>query len=68
MSVVSPGFWLGIMLVGVGLLVFGKKANLLSNTVFAVIVSVLILAGYFHLVNHYLMDMQGLDYWYLFRK
>ena len=24
--------------------------------------------AYFTIVNHYLMDFQGLDYWYLFRE
>jgi len=28
----------------------------------------LIAIAYFHIVDHYMMDMQGLDYWYLFRK
>lgn len=32
------------------------------------IISVIICMAYFTLVNHYFMDMQGLDYWYLFRK
>ncbi len=40
----------------------------LNNPVVAVIVSLIIAVGYFTLVNHYLMDMQGLDYWYLFRQ
>jgi uncharacterized membrane protein (DUF106 family) len=40
----------------------------LNNPVIAVIVSVIIAVGYFTIVDHYLMDMQGLDYWYLFRK
>ncbi|WP_455244158.1 hypothetical protein [Petrachloros mirabilis] len=40
----------------------------LNNPVVAFIVSIIIVVGYFTLVNHYLMDMQGLDYWYLFRK
>ncbi|MFY4729604.1 hypothetical protein [Nitrospira sp. BLG_2] len=40
----------------------------LNNPVIAVIVSLIIAVGYFTLVDHYLMDMQGLDYWYLFRK
>lgn len=40
----------------------------LNNPVVALIVSVIIAVGYFTLVDHYLMDMQGLDYWYLFRK
>jgi hypothetical protein len=40
----------------------------LNNPVIAVIVSVIIAVGYFTFVDHALMDMQGLDYWYLFRK
>lgn len=40
----------------------------LNNPVVALIVSTIIAVGYFTLVDHYLMDMQGLDYWYLFRK
>ena len=40
----------------------------LNNPVIAVIVSLIIAVGYFTLVDHYLTDMQGLDYWYLFRK
>ena len=40
----------------------------LNKPVVAVIVSLIIAVSYFTLVDHYLMDMQGLDYWYLFRK
>ena len=40
----------------------------LNNPVVAVIVSVVIAVSFFTMVDHYLMDMQGLDYWYLFRK
>lgn len=32
------------------------------------VISFIICLVYFTLVDHYLMDMQGLDYWYLFRK
>jgi hypothetical protein len=42
--------------------------NLLNNTIFAVVISLVISFVYFTLVDHFLMDMQGLDYWYLFRK
>lgn len=47
-----------------------EKSNMsaLNNPVIAVIISTIIAVGYFTLVDHYLMDMQGLDYWYLFRK
>jgi uncharacterized membrane protein (DUF106 family) len=45
-----------------------RPMSALNNPVVALIVSVIIAVGYFTLVDHYLMDMQGLDYWYLFRK
>ncbi|WP_447979597.1 hypothetical protein [Candidatus Nitrospira bockiana] len=64
----NPVFWFALLVIGAVLLFVGKKANLLNNTAYAVIVSILIVVAYFHLVDHYLMDMQGLDYWYLFRK
>ncbi|MGQ0694915.1 MAG: hypothetical protein ACT4OL_04985 [Nitrospiraceae bacterium] len=32
------------------------------------IISLIICVAYFTLVDHFFMDMQGLDYWYLFRK
>jgi uncharacterized membrane protein (DUF106 family) len=57
-----------LLVIGAVLLFIGSKMNLLNNTVFAVVVSAIIVFAYFNLVNHYLMDMQGLDYWYLFRK
>lgn len=68
MIVTNPLFWLALLLIGVVGLVVAKKMNLLNNTVVAVLISVLIAVSYFHLVDHYLMDIQGLDYWYLFRK
>jgi uncharacterized membrane protein (DUF106 family) len=40
----------------------------LNNPVVAVIVSLIITVAYFALVDHYMMDMQGLDFWYLFRQ
>lgn len=64
----NPLFWFGLLVVGVVLLIVFKKMELLNNTVVAIAVSAIIALAYFHLVNHYLMDMQGLDYWYLFRK
>ena len=70
-TLISPDFWIGLMLVGVAILVgviVTKKTELLNSTAFAVGVSVLIVLAYFSLLNHYLMDFQGLDYWYLFRK
>ncbi|MER3421927.1 MAG: hypothetical protein C4293_00535 [Nitrospiraceae bacterium] len=68
MILTSPIFWFGLLVVGVVLLIVVNKIGLLNNTVVAVAVSAMIALAYFHLVNHYLMDMQGLDYWYLFRK
>ena len=64
----SPVFWFVLLLIGVVLLVVAKRMNMLNNTAVAVVISVLIAVSYFHLVDHYLMDMQGLDYWYLFRR
>ncbi|GKS59118.1 hypothetical protein YTPLAS18_26450 [Nitrospira sp.] len=65
----SPYFWLATMIAGIVLLFVGAKSKtLLNNTVFAVVVSLMIALSYFTLVDHYLMDMQGLDYWYLFRN
>jgi len=68
MILTNPIFWFVLLVIGAALLFIGSKMNLLNNTVFAVVVSAIIVVAYFHLVNHYLMDMQGLDYWYLFRK
>ena len=68
MILTNPIFWFVVLVIGAVLLFIGSKMNLLNNTVFAVVVSAIIVFAYFNLVNHYLMDMQGLDYWYLFRK
>jgi len=68
MILTNPIFWFVLLVIGAVLLFIGSKMNLLNNTVFAVVVSAIIVFAYFNLVNHYLMDMQGLDYWYLFRK
>jgi hypothetical protein len=68
MILTNPLFWFALLGLGVVVLVVGKKMGLLNNTMFAVGVSVVIAVAYFHIVDHYLMDMQGLDYWYLFRK
>ncbi len=68
--VTNPLFWTAMLVLGVVLLVgvsFKTKA-LLNNVYVAVTISLLIAVAYFHIVDHYLMDMQGLDYWYLFRK
>jgi hypothetical protein len=40
----------------------------MGKTIMYVLVSLVICLTYFTLVDHFLMDMQGLDYWYLFRK
>lgn len=67
----STEFWVFLLLLGFALLILlamGKKMDLLNNTVVAVTISMLIALAYFTLINHYLMDSQGLDYWYLFRE
>ncbi|WP_447973395.1 hypothetical protein [Nitrospira sp. Kam-Ns4a] len=65
----NPIFWMALMGGGVAILfAIRKNTQLLNNTVIAVVISLMIALGYFHIVDHYLMDMQGLDYWYLFRK
>ena len=68
--ITNPLFWLALMGLGVILLavVALKKKALLDNVYVAVTISLLIAIAYFHIVDHYMMDMQGLDYWYLFRK
>ncbi len=70
MDVTNPNFWYALMGLSVVLIVVIWKKNqaLLNNTYVAVSLSLLFAIAYFHLVNHYLMDTQGLDYWYLFRK
>ena len=68
MIVTNPLFWFAVLALGVVLLVLGKKMDMLNTTWYAALVSLVIVVAYFHLVDHYLMDMQGLDYWYLFRK
>jgi hypothetical protein len=68
MIVTNPLFWFTLLAIGIVLLFVGKKMDLLNNTAYAVVVSALIAVAYFHIVDHYLMDIQGLDYWYLFRK
>lgn len=66
----NPEVWFILLGLGVGLLAFVAKwkTDLLKSTPVAVVISLLIAIAYFHIVDHYLMDMQGLDYWYLFRK
>jgi len=70
MDVTNPNFWYALMGLSVVLIVVIWKKNqaLLNNTYVAVSISLLFAIAYFHLVNHYLMDSQGLDYWYLFRE
>jgi len=67
-AITNPIFWFAILAIGVVLVIIGSKKGMLNNTTYAAVVSVVIAVAYFHLVDHYLMDMQGLDYWYLFRK
>jgi hypothetical protein len=64
----NPMFWLAIMVIGVIALFIASKMGVLNSTAVAIGVSLLISVAYFNLVDHYLMDMQGLDYWYMFRK
>lgn len=40
----------------------------MGQTIMYLLISAVICLIYFTAVNHFLMDMQGLDYWYLFRK
>ena len=66
----NPIFWFFLLILGTVVLIalaYTKKLELLNNTAVAVAISVVISLAYFHLVNHHLMEMQGLDYWYLFR-
>jgi hypothetical protein len=67
-AITNPIFWFALLAIGVVLLFVGKKMDLLNNTAYAAVVSAVIVVAYFHIVDHYMMDMQGLDYWYLFRK
>ena len=68
MIVTDPKFWFALLGFGVVLLFVGKKKDLLNNTAYAAAVSVVIAVAYFHILVYYLRDIQGLDYWYLFRK
>ncbi len=67
-AITNPIFWFALLAFGVVLLFVGKKMNILNNTAYAAAVSLVIVVAYFSIVDHYLMEMQGLDYWYLFRK
>ena len=41
--------------------------SVLNNPIIAFVVSLIITVGYFVMVDHYLMNMQGLELWYLFK-
>jgi hypothetical protein len=40
----------------------------MGMTIVYVLVSLVVCIAYFTAVDHFFMDLQGLDYWYLFRK
>ena len=40
----------------------------MGMTIVYVVVSLVVCITYFLVVDHFLMDSQGLDFWYLFRK
>jgi hypothetical protein len=40
----------------------------MGKTILYIVISSVVAIIYFTLIDHFLMDMQGLDYWYLFRK
>lgn len=40
----------------------------MGKTIAYVAISLLVSLGYFLFVDHSLMDSQGLDFWYMFRK
>jgi hypothetical protein len=40
----------------------------MGQTILYFLISLVICLVYFTAVDHFLMDMQGLDYWYLFRQ
>jgi len=40
----------------------------MGMTIVYVVVSLAVCITYFLTVDHFLMDSQGLDFWYLFRK
>ena len=65
----NQNFWFALLgIVAVAIVALWKKqGELLNNTYVAVGLSLLFALAYFSIVNHYLMDSQGLDYWYGFR-
>jgi hypothetical protein len=42
--------------------------NAMGSTIVYAAISLVICVAYFIAVDHFLMDSQGLDFWYLFRK
>jgi hypothetical protein len=40
----------------------------MGKTIVYALVSLVVCITYFLVVDHFLMDSQGLDFWYLFRK
>ena len=40
----------------------------MGMTIVYVLVSLVVCIAYFTAVDHFFMEWQGLDYWYLFRK
>ena len=40
----------------------------MGKTIVYILVSTVICVAYFAIVDHFMMDMQGLDFWYGFRK
>ena len=40
----------------------------MGQTIIYILISTVVCVIYFTVVDHFFMDMQGLDYWYLFRK
>jgi hypothetical protein len=40
----------------------------MGQTIVYFVVSIAICLSFFAAVDHFLMDAQGLDFWYLFRK
>ncbi len=65
----SLTFWVALLIISAVVVVFllVTKNQVINNPVVAGVLALLFALGYFHMVNTSLMDMQGLDYWYLFR-
>jgi hypothetical protein len=45
-----------------------EGGHAMGQTIVYVLVSLVVCIAYFTAVDHFLMDSQGLDFWYLFRK